>query len=145
MFDNEPELTDDPATLGPALEDVLRAALGPDAPLHVQVGGPTHGQPAEHSRAYRTRRFLNWFPLGLTYATFYMGRYNLNVSSKTMMDHFHLSKAEFGMIATAGFWTYALSVIFNGPLADRIGGKKAILIGAAGAAVAQPGRSACCS
>ena len=91
--------------------------------------------PVSHSKAYRKRRFLNWFPLGLTYATFYMGRYNLNVASKTMMDYFHLSKGEFGVIATAGFWTYALSVAFNGPLADRIGGKKAILIGAAGAAV----------
>ncbi|MFA6433662.1 MAG: MFS transporter [Elusimicrobiales bacterium] len=90
--------------------------------------------PMNHTREYRTRRFLNWFPLGLTYATFYMGRYNLNVAGKTMMDYFHLSKADFGIIATAGFWTYALSVAFNGPLADRIGGKKAILIGAAGAA-----------
>lgn len=90
--------------------------------------------PQNHSRAFRTRRFLNWFPLGITYATFYMGRYNLNVSSKTMMDYFHLSKAEFGTIATAGFWTYALSVIFNGPLSDWIGGKKAILIGAVGTA-----------
>ncbi len=89
--------------------------------------------PMGHSRAYRRRRFLNWFPLGITYATFYMGRYNLNVSSTTMMDHFHLDKAQFGTIATAGFWTYALSVIINGPLSDRIGGKKAILIGAAGA------------
>ncbi len=88
-----------------------------------------------HSAEYRRRRFMNWFPLGLTYATFYMGRYNLNVASKTMMDMFHLSKAEFGMIATAGFWTYALSVMFNGPLADRIGGKKAILFGALGAAL----------
>ncbi len=91
--------------------------------------------PVSHSKAYRKRRFLNWFPLGLTYATFYMGRYNLNVASKTMMDYFHLSKGEFGVIATAGFWTYALSVAFNGPLADRIGGKKAILIGAAGASL----------
>ncbi len=91
--------------------------------------------PISHTREYRTRRFLNWFPLGLTYATFYMGRYNLNVAGKTMMDAFHLNKAEFGIIATAGFWTYALSVAFNGPLADRIGGKKAILIGAAGAAL----------
>ncbi len=90
--------------------------------------------PLGHSRAYRTRRFLNWFPLGITYATFYMGRYNLNVSSSTVMDHFHLDKAQFGTIATAGFWTYALSVIVNGPLSDRIGGKKAILIGAAGTA-----------
>jgi OPA family glycerol-3-phosphate transporter-like MFS transporter len=89
--------------------------------------------PMNHSPEYRRRRFTNWFPLGLTYATYYMGRYNLNVSSTTMMDQFHLSKADFGMIATAGFWTYALSVAFNGPLADRIGGKKSILIGAAGA------------
>ncbi len=90
--------------------------------------------PMGHSRAYRMRRFANWFPLGVTYATFYMGRYNLNVASQTMMDTFHLSKQAFGTIATAGFWTYALSVIVNGPLSDRIGGKKAILIGAAGAA-----------
>jgi OPA family glycerol-3-phosphate transporter-like MFS transporter len=91
--------------------------------------------PMGHSRAYRTRRFMNWFPLGITYATFYMGRYNLNVSSQTIMDHFQLTKEAFGTIATAGFWTYALSVIVNGPLSDRIGGKKAILIGAAGTAV----------
>jgi len=89
----------------------------------------------KHTLEYRRRRFLNWFPLGLTYATFYMGRYNLNVSSKTIMDNFHLSKGEFGTIATAGFWTYALSVIFNGPLSDKIGGKKAILIGAVGSSL----------
>jgi len=90
--------------------------------------------PMGHSRAFRLRRFGNWFPLGLTYATFYMGRYNLNVSSSTIMDRFHLDKAQFGTIATAGFWTYALAVLVNGPLSDRIGGKKAILIGAAGTA-----------
>jgi OPA family glycerol-3-phosphate transporter-like MFS transporter len=88
--------------------------------------------PMNHPAAYRRRRFFNWFPLGLTYATYYMGRYNLNVTSETIMHRFDLSKADFGMIATAGFWTYALAVIFNGPLADRIGGKKSILIGAAG-------------
>lgn len=85
-----------------------------------------------HSKEFRLRRFSNWFPLGITYAAFYMGRYNLNVSSKTIMDIFNLSKADFGIIATAGFWTYALSVILNGPLADKIGGKKAILLGALG-------------
>jgi len=91
--------------------------------------------PMNHAADYRRRRFANWFPLGITYATYYMGRYNLNVASTTMMENFQLSKADFGIIATAGFWTYALAVAFNGPLADRIGGKKAILIGAAGACV----------
>ncbi|HTK82346.1 MAG TPA: MFS transporter [Bacteroidota bacterium] len=86
-----------------------------------------------HSKEYRLRRFANWFPLGLTYATYYMGRYNFNVVKGQMGSMFQLDKAEMGIIATAGFWTYALSVIFNGPLADRIGGRKAILIGAVGA------------
>jgi len=63
-----------------------------------------------------------------------MGRYNLNVAGPLMMDKFSLTKAEFGTIATCGFWVYALSVLFNGPLADRIGGKKAIVFGAFGAA-----------
>lgn len=90
------------------------------------------GRPA-HSRAYEIRRFSNWFPLGLTYATYYMGRYNFNVVKGDMGKMFHLDKAEMGVIATAGFWTYALSVIFNGPLADRFGGRRSILFGAVGA------------
>ena len=69
----------------------------------------------EHTPAYRLRRIANWFPLGITYATFYMGRYNFNVVKGDMGKMFHLDKAEMGLIATAGFWTYALSVIFNGP------------------------------
>src|SRR5229473_1588087 len=87
-----------------------------------------------HTPAYRLRRVANWFPLGLTYATFYMGRYNFNVFKGRFGEMFHFDKAQVGIIATAGFWTYALSVILNGPLADRFGGKRAILIGAVGAA-----------
>jgi len=87
----------------------------------------------KHTVRYRMRRAANWVPLGITYATFYMGRYNFNVVKGTMGDMFHLDKAQMGIIATAGFWTYALSVIFNGPLADKVGGRKAILLGAVGA------------
>ncbi len=94
---------------------------------------PTSGGAPVHSGAYRTRRILNWFPLGLTYATYYMGRYNFNVVKGQMGSMFHLDKAQMGIIATAGFWTYAVSVLLNGPIADRIGGRKAILIGAVGA------------
>jgi OPA family glycerol-3-phosphate transporter-like MFS transporter len=89
----------------------------------------------KHSGKYRLRRFANWFPLGLTYATYYMGRYNFNVVKGDMGTMFQLDKAQMGIIATAGFWTYALSVMFNGPLADKIGGRKAILIGAVGALI----------
>lgn len=89
----------------------------------------------EHSTRYRWRRIANWFPLGLTYATFYMGRYNFNVVKGDMGHMFDLSKTEMGIIATAGFWTYALAVLINGPLADKLGGRKAILFGALGAAI----------
>ncbi len=125
---NEPESTD-PSVL----HDRYARALG--RLLELYPHEVNMANPMNHSPEYRRRRFMNWFPLGLTYATYYMGRYNLNTASTTMMEQFHLSKADFGMIGTAGFWTYALAVAFNGPLADRIGGKKAILIGAAGACV----------
>jgi OPA family glycerol-3-phosphate transporter-like MFS transporter len=87
-----------------------------------------------HSPAFRLRRFLNWFPLGLTYAAMYMGRYNFNIVKNDIGAWYHLDKAQMGLIASAGFWTYGLAVALNGPLADRFGGRKAILIGALGAA-----------
>ena len=86
-----------------------------------------------HSRAFRWRRFLNWFPLGLTYAFLYMGRYNLTVSKNALGEL--MTKADFGAIFGAGTLTYAFSFLLNGPLTDRIGGKRAMLIGSAGAAL----------
>jgi OPA family glycerol-3-phosphate transporter-like MFS transporter len=101
----------------------------------VSDSATAHAPVPVHSPEYRQRRFMNWFPLGLTYATFYMGRYNFNVVKGDLGRMFELDKAQMGIIATAGFWTYALAVMINGPLADRFGGRKAILFGAAGAAL----------
>ncbi len=95
---------------------------------------PVDGAP-NHSTAFRVRRFANWFPLGFTYATLYMGRYNFNVAKGDIGRAFHFDKATMGIIATAGFWTYMLAVLFNGPLADRFGGRRAILVCAAGASI----------
>jgi len=92
-------------------------------------------RPPEHSRGYRLRRFINWFPMGLTYAFLYMARYNLTVSKNALGDEM-MTKSDFGIIFAVGTFTYAFSFLINGPLSDRIGGKRAILIGAAGAAVA---------
>ena len=86
-----------------------------------------------HSQAFRLRRFLNWFPMGLTYAFLYMARYNLTVSKNALGDL--MTKADFGVIFGAGTITYAFAFLINGPLTDRIGGKKAILIGALGSAL----------
>jgi OPA family glycerol-3-phosphate transporter-like MFS transporter len=80
------------------------------------------------------RRVLNWVPLGLTYALLYMGRYNLTVAKNAFGDM--MSKSDFGLIFYWGTITYAFAFLLNGPLTDKIGGRKAILIAAAGAAVA---------
>jgi OPA family glycerol-3-phosphate transporter-like MFS transporter len=88
-----------------------------------------------HPFAFRLRRFANWFPLGLTYATLYMGRYNFNVYRNHAHEIHRLSDTQVGTIATVGFWVYAASLLVNGPLAEKIGGRRAILIGVAGSSV----------
>lgn len=86
--------------------------------------------PLKHSRKFMIRRFINWFPLGMTYAFLYMARYNLNVSKNALGSM--MSKEDFGLIFGAGTITYGLSFLLNGPLVDKIGGKKGIIIAALG-------------
>lgn len=95
---------------------------------------PTGLLPEEHSPAYRTRRFLNWFPLGLAYALLYMGRYNLTVAKTNLGDL--MSKEEFGTIFAIGTWVYGLSFLVNGPLTDRVGGRRSMLVSLTGSALA---------
>jgi OPA family glycerol-3-phosphate transporter-like MFS transporter len=61
-----------------------------------------------------------------------MARYNLTVSKNALGDL--MSKESFGIIFAAGTITYAFSFLINGPLTDKIGGKRGMLIGASGAA-----------
>jgi len=88
-----------------------------------------------HTTAFKHRRALNWFTLGLTYASMYMARYNFAFANKDLSDTFGFSKTEIGSIITFASLFYGLSAMFNGPLADRIGGRKAMLIGVIGAVV----------
>lgn len=80
------------------------------------------------------RRFWNWFPLGMSYAFLYMARYNLNVSKNALGDL--MSKENFGLIFGIGTTVYGLSFLVNGPLVDKLGGKKGIIISTVGAAIA---------
>jgi OPA family glycerol-3-phosphate transporter-like MFS transporter len=85
---------------------------------------------------FKQRRVQNWVFLGLMYAMFYMARYNLSVADPYLLKAFGWTKEDLGILKSAGLITYGISVFLNGPLADRIGGKRAILIGAGGSAVA---------
>src|SRR5258708_2488451 len=93
-----------------------------------------YNNPLRHGSWFMVRRFINWFPLGMTYAFLYMGRYNLTVSKNAFGTL--MSKEDFGLIFAVGTWTYALSFLVNGPLVDKIGGKKGIVIAAVGSSLA---------
>jgi OPA family glycerol-3-phosphate transporter-like MFS transporter len=95
---------------------------------------PSDDKPV-HSPDFRRRRALNWLTLGFTYATMYMGRYNLSFANKSLSTTYGWDKTQIGTIITVALTIYGISALFNGPLADRIGGRKAMLIGVFGAVV----------
>jgi len=85
-----------------------------------------------HPPGFRPRRGLNWAFVGLLYTSFYMCRYNLSIANSAISSEFGFSKAQMGNIITTALLAYACGQIVNGLLADRLGGKRAMLIGAAG-------------
>ncbi|MDQ7824511.1 MAG: MFS transporter [Candidatus Eremiobacteraeota bacterium] len=84
---------------------------------------------------FELRRLVNWLPLGMMYAAFYMSRYNFTVTNPALCKEFGWSNAQIGGVISLSLLVYGLSVFLNGPIADKIGGKKAILIGCIGALV----------
>src|SRR5208282_4071177 len=88
--------------------------------------------PISYPPGFRARRGLNWAFLGLLYTCFYMCRYNLSIANKSLSQEFGFSRTQIGTIITTALFAYACGQIINGLLADRIGGKRAMLIGAAG-------------
>jgi OPA family glycerol-3-phosphate transporter-like MFS transporter len=88
-----------------------------------------------HTAAFKRRRALNWLTLGFTYSAMYMGRYNISFANKALSETYGWDKTQVGSIITAALTIYGISAFFNGPIADRIGGRKAMLIGVFGAVV----------
>src|SRR6478735_1033257 len=84
-----------------------------------------------HSPSFRRRRAVNWVSLGATYAFLYMGRYNLTVAKNALARW--MSNEAFGTIFFWGTLTYGVAFALNGPLVDRLGGRRTILMAAAGA------------
>ena len=94
---------------------------------------PEHS--THHPPGFRSRRGLNWACIGLLYTSFYMCRYNFSIANGAISEEFGFSKADMGAIITTALLAYACGQIVNGLLADRLGGKHAMLIGAAGTVV----------
>jgi OPA family glycerol-3-phosphate transporter-like MFS transporter len=84
---------------------------------------------------FRQRRAINWVLAGAMYAFFYMARYNFAAINAYLADQFGWTNTVLGYFDSAATLVYGCSVFLNGPLADRIGGRRAILFGAAGTAL----------
>src|SRR5688572_13625436 len=97
---------------------------------HVATAAP------KHSPEFRKRRAINWLVLGASYAAYYMARYNVAIADKTIGDALGFDRVRMGDLKGIGKGVYGTSALLNGPLADRMGGKKTLLIGLLGTCVA---------
>ncbi len=84
----------------------------------------------QHPPGFRARRGINWFLLGLMYATYYTCRYNISVVAPRIIDQFGFSNSQYGWISSARHGCYAVGQLINGLLTDRIGGRQAMALGA---------------
>jgi len=64
-----------------------------------------------------------------------MCRYNFAIANKSISTEFGFSRAQIGSIITTSLLAYAGGLIINGLITDHIGGKRAMLLGAAGTIV----------
>ena len=84
---------------------------------------------------FRPRRGLNWGLIGLLYASYYMCRYNFRFATPGMVAEYGFSTFQITGMLSAWSVAYGTGQLVNGLLTDRIGGKTAMLIGAAGTIV----------
>ena len=96
----------------------------------------TGGHPTfRHEPGFRKRRGRNWFLLGLTYAGFYLCRYNLGIIAPELKSALNLDNRQYGSIQSARNGMYAIGQFVNGLFTDKLGGKRAMTIGAIGTAI----------
>jgi OPA family glycerol-3-phosphate transporter-like MFS transporter len=85
-----------------------------------------------HPPGFRMRRGLNWFALGLCYASYYMCRYNFRFATPGMMKDYGFTTGQISDMLAIWSLAYGTGQLINGLLSDRIGGKRSMLIGAVG-------------
>ena len=93
---------------------------------------PSATEPSELPPGFRARRGLNWATVGLMYTSYYLCRYNFSYANKAIRDELGFSYEDMSRILFWNFIAYGCGQIINGFITDRIGGKRAMLIGAAG-------------
>ena len=84
----------------------------------------------EPNKKFLTQRALNFWLLGLSYSVLYFCRFNLSSAHAVLSKFFTgWDYTTYGTIIGTALFIYGLTGFFSGPICDRFGGKKAILIG----------------
>ena len=88
---------------------------------------PTIAQPA---RAFRRAQWRMLLATMLCYLFYYTGRQTMGFAIPGMEAELGLQKDQLGWLGTALLWMYALGQVINGNLADRLGGRRMMSLGA---------------
>ena len=80
-------------------------------------------------------RASTFWVIFIGYIGYYLCRKNLSAAFPLMSLEFGYSNSELGLIAAYSEIAYAIGKFVNGPLADKVGGKRIFLIGMGGAIV----------
>jgi len=102
--------------------------------LAAVIGLYFYNNPLKHGGWFLMRRFINWFPLGMTYSFLYMGRFNLTVAKNSLGEL--MSNADYGLIFGAGTVTYGLSFSHQRAAGRQDRRKKGIIVAGLGASAA---------
>lgn len=91
--------------------------------------------PENQFRLLNRWRYSTFFVMLIGYIGYYLCRANLPAAFPLMNQSLGFSYAQLGSIALFSELAYAIGKFINGPLADRVGGRRIFLVGMAGAIV----------
>lgn len=87
---------------------------------------------ADNRQLIRWRISTFWVML-IGYVGYYLCRGNLSAAFPLLEQEFGYSNTQLGLIASLSEMAYAAGKFINGPMADRVGGRRIFLVGMAGA------------
>lgn len=90
---------------------------------------------AAQERRLKAWRLSTFFVCLVGYIAYYLGRKNLPAAFPLLSEEFGYSNTDLGLIAAYSEVAYAVGKLINGPLADRVGGRRIFMVGMAGTIV----------
>ncbi len=101
--------------------------------FYTQVEGRRNPVSDEESTLLAKWRLSTFWVMLIGYIGYYLCRGNLSAAFPLLEQEFGYSNTQLGLIVSLSEIAYAAGKFINGPLADRLGGRRIFLVGMAGA------------